>query len=112
MDNVPEEEDEENNMNETLTDKKQERTIGEQMATSNAERRREVNNDRSEPTKKKTKVTQDNIPFGHVCDNIAVEDDTPYLRIYCQNVSGIFDRDGIGVEIQLSHLRYLMSEDR
>jgi hypothetical protein len=44
------------------------------------------------------KMTQENIPFGHVCDDIAVDDDTPYIRVYCQNVSGIFDRDDIGLD--------------
>jgi hypothetical protein len=29
---------------------------------------------------------------------IAVGDDTPYERVYCQNVSGIYDRDGIGLD--------------
>jgi hypothetical protein len=54
--------------------------------------------ERSKTAKKKMKMTQENIPFGHVCDDIAVDDDTPYIRVYCQNVSGIFDRDGIGLD--------------
>jgi hypothetical protein len=86
---APEEENEENNTNRTLIDKKQETTIGKLMTTSNAERRTETNNDNiSKSTRKKMKVTQDNIPFGHVCDDIAVDNDAPYVRIYCQNVSG------------------------
>jgi hypothetical protein len=51
------------------------------------------------------KVTQDSIPFGHVCDDIAVDDDTPYVRIYCQNVSGIFDRDGIGLDSAFKEIK-------
>jgi hypothetical protein len=70
------------------------------MKTSEIERGEVTNNDtKLKSTKKKMKVTQDNIPFGHVCDGIAVDDDTPYVRIYCQNVSGIFDREGIGLYI-------------
>jgi hypothetical protein len=49
------------------------------------------------------KVTQDNFPFGHVCDNIALDNDTPYM--YCQNVSGIFDRDGIGLDSAFKEIK-------
>jgi hypothetical protein len=41
----------------------------------------------------------DNLPFRHVCDDIAVDNDTPYARLYCQNVCGIYDREGIGLYI-------------
>jgi hypothetical protein len=53
-----------------------------------------------EPTAatKRMKVTKDNIPFGHACDDIAIDNDTPYVRVYCQNVCGIFDREGIGLD--------------
>jgi hypothetical protein len=52
------------------------------MTTSNAEQRTETDNDnKSKSTKKKVIETQDNIPFGHVCDDIAVDNDTPYVRI-------------------------------
>jgi hypothetical protein len=34
-------------------------------------------------TQRKGKVTMDNLPFGHICDGIAVENDTPYVRLYC-----------------------------
>jgi hypothetical protein len=51
------------------------------------------------------KVTQDNIPFGNVSDHIAVDDDTPYVRIYCQNVSGIFDREGIGLDSAFKEIK-------
>ena len=49
-------------------------------------------------TTNKMKVTKDNLPFGHVCDDIAIDNDTPYIRVYCQNVCGIYDRDGIGLD--------------
>ena len=39
-----------------------------------------------------------NLPFGHICDDIAIDNDTPYVRVYCQNVNGIFDREGIGLD--------------
>jgi hypothetical protein len=103
---APEEENEENSTNSTIIDKKKERTIGKLMTTSKAERGKVTNNDnKSKSTKKKMKVTQDNIPFGYVCDDIAVEDDTPYVRIYCQNVSGIFDRDGIGLDLAFEEIK-------
>jgi hypothetical protein len=50
------------------------------------------------PTRRKGKVTMDNLPFGHVCDDIAVDNDTPYKQLYCQNVCGIYDREGIGLD--------------
>jgi hypothetical protein len=34
-------------------------------------------------TKTKMKVTKENLPFGHVCDDIVVDNDTPYVRVYC-----------------------------
>jgi hypothetical protein len=52
-----------------------------------------------EITNKKMKVTMDNLPFGHICDDIAVDNDTPYVRVYCQNVCGIYDREGIGLDL-------------
>jgi hypothetical protein len=55
--------------------------------------------------KKKMTVTQDNFPFGHVCDDIAIDDDTPYIRVYCQNVSGIFDREGIGLDSAFNEIK-------
>jgi hypothetical protein len=48
-------------------------------------------------TKKKMKVTKVNLPFRHVCNNISIDNDTPYIQVYCQNVYRIFDRDGIGL---------------
>jgi hypothetical protein len=44
------------------------------------------------------KITQENIPFGHVCEGIEVDNDIPYVRVYCQNVSRMFDREGIGLD--------------
>jgi hypothetical protein len=55
--------------------------------------------------KKKLKVTNENLPFGHVCDDIAVDNDTPYVRVYCQNVCGIFDRDGIGLDSAFKEIK-------
>jgi hypothetical protein len=57
--------------------------------------------------RKKLKVRQDNFPFGHVCDDIAVDDDTQYVRVYCQNVSGIFDREGIGLDLAFKEIKQL-----
>jgi hypothetical protein len=50
------------------------------------------------PTRRKGKLTMDYLPFGHICDDIAVDNDTPYVRLYCQNVCGIYDRERIGVD--------------
>jgi hypothetical protein len=49
-------------------------------------------------TQQKGKVTMDNLPFGHICDDIAVDNDTPYVRLYRQNVCGIYDREGIRLD--------------
>jgi hypothetical protein len=51
------------------------------------------------------KITQENLPFGHICDDIAVDNDTQYVRIYCQNVSGIYDRDGIGLDSTFKEIK-------
>jgi hypothetical protein len=56
-------------------------------------------------TKKKLKVRQDSLPFGHVCHDIAVDDDTQYVRVYCQNVSGIFDKEGIGLDSAFKEIK-------
>jgi hypothetical protein len=50
-------------------------------------------------------VTQENLPFGHVCDDTAIDDTTQYVRLYCQNVSGIFDRDGIGLDSAFKEIK-------
>jgi hypothetical protein len=50
-------------------------------------------------------VTQENLPFGHVCDDIAIDDTTQYVRLYCQNVSGIFDRDGLGLDSAFKEIK-------
>jgi hypothetical protein len=68
----------------------------------------EVEGDEEERTKaikKKMPVTTENIPFGHICDNIAVDNDTPYIRLYCQNVCGIFDREGIGMDSAFKEIK-------
>jgi hypothetical protein len=51
------------------------------------------------------KITMDNIPFGHVCDDMAIGNDTPYVRLYCQNVNGIFDREGIGLDSAFKEIK-------
>jgi hypothetical protein len=28
----------------------------------------------------KMKVTNENLPFGHICDDIVIDNDTPYMR--------------------------------
>jgi hypothetical protein len=56
-------------------------------------------------TRTKMKVTMENLPIGHVCDDIAVDNDTPYVRIYCQNVCGVFDRDGIGLDSAFKEIK-------
>jgi hypothetical protein len=71
---------------------------GDEERTNNEE-------DKIRTTKKKMKVTQENSPFGHACDDIAVGNDTPYVRVYCQNVSGIFDRDGIGLDSAFKEIK-------
>ncbi|OEU11118.1 hypothetical protein FRACYDRAFT_246229 [Fragilariopsis cylindrus CCMP1102] len=56
-------------------------------------------------TKTNMKITQDNLPFGHICDDIAIDNDTPYIRVYCQNVCGIYDRDGIGLDSAFKEIK-------
>jgi hypothetical protein len=58
-----------------------------------------------ETTKKKMKVTNENLPFGHICDDTAIDNDTPYIRLYCQNVCGIFDREGIGMDSAFKEIK-------
>jgi hypothetical protein len=90
----------------------EENTTGEDATTRtrtekrNKDRFMETNmNERTIARKKKMKVTQDNFPFGHVCDDIALDNDTPYIRVYCQNVCGIFDRDGIGLDTAFKDIK-------
>jgi hypothetical protein len=103
---VPTDEEEENGETERnnikFRDKKEESKIEEDETTrkkkANEERTATFNTEeRTKATTKKMKVTQDNFPFGHVCDKIVI-DNMPYVSVYCQNVSGIFDRDGIGLD--------------
>ncbi|OEU09351.1 hypothetical protein FRACYDRAFT_248200 [Fragilariopsis cylindrus CCMP1102] len=56
-------------------------------------------------TPKKMNITQTNMPFGHICDNSAI-DNTPYIRVYCQNVCGIYDRDGIGLDSAFKEIKH------
>ena len=57
------------------------------------------------PNPMKMKMTYQNIPFGHVCDDIAIDNDTPYVRLYCQNVNGIFDREGVGLDTSFKEIK-------
>jgi hypothetical protein len=70
-------------------------TEGKETLGTEAE---EDEEERTTVIKKKMTVTTENLPFGHICDDIAVDNDTPYIRLYCQNVCGIFDREGIGLD--------------
>jgi hypothetical protein len=56
-------------------------------------------------TTRTRKVTIDNLPFGHICDDIVVDNDTPYVRVYCQNVCGIYDRERIGLESAFKEIK-------
>jgi hypothetical protein len=56
-------------------------------------------------TTNKMKITQENLPFGHICDDIAIGNDTPYVRVYCQNVCGIYDRDGVGLDSAFNEVK-------
>jgi hypothetical protein len=71
---------------------------GEGNTTTNKEERTNVK-------KKQMKVTRTNLPFGNICDDIAIDNDTPYIRVYCQNVCGIFDRDGIGLDSAFKEIK-------
>jgi hypothetical protein len=51
------------------------------------------------------KMNATNLPFGHICDYIAIDNDTPYVRLYCQNVNGIFDREGIGLDSAFKEMK-------
>jgi hypothetical protein len=53
----------------------------------------------------KMKVTNENLPFGHICDDIVIDNDTPYIRLYCQNVCGIYDREGIGMDSAFKEIK-------
>jgi hypothetical protein len=76
------------------------------MEKRNKDRIKEINmKERTIARKKKMTITQDNFLFGHVCENIALDNDTPYIRVYCQNVSGIFDRDGIGLDSAFKEIK-------
>jgi hypothetical protein len=61
--------------------------------------------ERTKATKKKVKVTMASLLFGHVCDNIAIDNDTPYIRVYCQNVCGIFNKDGLGLDSAFKEIK-------
>jgi hypothetical protein len=92
------------------SDDDEEEVFGKNKNDNNKETEEEdgTNNNEEEgttTTNKKMKITQENIPFGHVCDDIAIDDDTPYIRVYCQNVSGIFDRDGIGLDLAFNEIK-------
>jgi hypothetical protein len=63
-----------------------------------------------EPAKMIRKVTIDNLPFGHIYDDIVVDNNTPYVRVYCQNVCGIFDREGISLDSAFEEIKQAGAE--
>jgi hypothetical protein len=65
----------------------------------------ESNNEGTKATKKKLTVTTENLPYGNVCDDIVIDNDTPYIRVYCQNVCGIYDREGIGLDSAFKEIK-------
>jgi hypothetical protein len=79
--------------------------VEDTTATTEEEDKADSNKERNKTTTKKMKVTMENLPIGHVCDDIAVDNDTPYVRVYCQNVCGIFDREGIGLESAFKEIK-------
>jgi hypothetical protein len=68
------------------------------LTTSNIE-------ERTKPTNKTMKITMDNLPFGHICNDIVVDNDTRYVRVYCQNVCGIYDREGIELDAAFKEVK-------
>jgi hypothetical protein len=70
----------------------------------------EIIEDRTKATKKKMKVTMGNLPFGRICDSIAIDNDTPYVRVYCQNVCGISDRDGIRLDSAFKEIKHACAD--
>jgi hypothetical protein len=77
-----EEEEDESDASRVNLDKKNTGTTRTQAKTSSKEKQIEHHKEeRTISATTKMKVTQDNIPFGHVCDDIAVDDDTPYIRM-------------------------------
>jgi hypothetical protein len=96
--------------NNIVSDKKEESIKPQDESTRNKEKKkaRQTRNNTKEGTtsvKEKMTVTQENLPFGHICDDIAIDDTTQYVRLYCQNVSGIFDRDGIGFDSAFKEIK-------
>jgi hypothetical protein len=85
------------------------------MRIQGGEGRKEIETENTTPTSnetgtketktKKIKIIQENLPFGHVCDDIAIDNDTPYVRVYCQNVCGIFDREGAGLDLAFKEIK-------
>jgi hypothetical protein len=50
-------------------------------------------------------ITKNNIPYGQVCDDVVIDDNTPYVRVYCQNICGIYDRKGIGLDVAFQAIK-------
>jgi hypothetical protein len=57
------------------------------------------------PQIRRMAVTDNNIPFGHICDDVVIDNDTLYVHVYCQNVCGIFDREGIGLDTAFQEIK-------
>jgi hypothetical protein len=91
--------DDDENESTMKTEEEEDRTDEETIITN------EDKEETKTTTKKKMKVTSENLPFGHACDDIAADNDTPYVRVYCQNVCGVFDREGIGLESAFKEIK-------
>jgi exonuclease III len=66
--------------------------------TTTKEKQQKQEQKHKQTATKKMKMNVENLPFGHICDDIAIGNATPYIRLYCRNVNGIFDREGIGLD--------------
>jgi hypothetical protein len=71
---------------------------GEGTIRNTNKRSAQEDTDEEITTTRKGKVTMYNLPFGHIYNDIAVDNDTPYVHLYCQNLCGIYDREGIGLD--------------
>jgi hypothetical protein len=95
-----------NNSRDTVTAETMEMEAKKSMKEGTGETNtKERGEETIEKQQKKMKVTSENLPFGHACDDTAIDDDTPYVRVYCQNVSGIFDREGIGLDSAFKEIK-------
>jgi hypothetical protein len=92
------------------------RVRGEGKNTNNKERVDEtgtIDSGEEETTGQlnRKKITKHNIPYGHICDDVVIENDTPYVRVYCQNVCGIYVREGIGLDAAFQEIKQAGADD-